>query len=473
MEENNEIDYDPIKSEADKVSVKQAFVSIVNFLKNLFSIYDGVDKEKTINDIRNDIEFSAINIWILICSILVASIGLINNSPAVIIGAMLISPLMGPIRGIGYALSANDFKVLIQSLKNFGIMVAASVIASYLFYLITPIKSETSELLSRTKPHVLDILIAFFGGLAGVIATIVKNKTTTITVVPGVAIATALMPPLCTVGYGMAMGNWSYFIGAFYLFLLNSVFICLSTFIVLRLLSFPKVKFVNPKIERKVKVYVFTVLLLIVIPSVFKFYHIIHESIFIQNADNYIKNEISINPEIEVLTKELNYDDEFSEIVLNIGGKYINEEQINNWKLQLNNYDMGNVNLEIHNLQSKAIDEEELLNKILVDNDKKIMSISEERDLYKNELQNIIRENNALDELNTRILTHFPAIKSLNYGPSFKDQLEGSRDTNFVFIVNWNNDTLKSDQKSNLESFINTELQTFYANKSKVLIFNQ
>ena len=473
MEENNEIDYDPIKSEADKVSVKQAFVSIVNFLKNLFSIYDGVDKEKTINDIRNDIEFSAINIWILICSILVASIGLINNSPAVIIGAMLISPLMGPIRGIGYALSANDFKVLIQSLKNFGIMVAASVIASYLFYLITPIKSETSELLSRTKPHVLDILIAFFGGLAGVIATIVKNKTTTITVVPGVAIATALMPPLCTVGYGMAMGNWSYFIGAFYLFLLNSVFICLSTFIVLRLLSFPKVKFVNPKIERKVKVYVFTVLLLIVIPSVFKFYHIIHESIFIQNADNYIKNEISINPEIEVLTKELNYDDEFPEIVLNIGGKYINEEQINNWKLQLNNYDMGNVNLEIHNLQSKAIDEEELLNKILVDNDKKIMSISEERDLYKNELQNIIRENNALDELNTRILTHFPAIKSLNYGPSFKDQLEGSRDTNFVFIVNWNNDTVKSDQKSNLESFINTELQTFYANKSKVLIFNQ
>jgi len=472
MEENNEIDYDPIKSEADKVSLKQAFVSIVNFLKNLFSIYDGVDKEKTINDIRNDIEFSAINIWILICSILIASIGLINNSPAVIIGAMLISPLMGPIRGIGYALSANDFKILIQSLKNFGIMVAASVIASYLFYLITPIKSETSELLSRTKPQVLDILIAFFGGLAGVIATTVKNKASTLTVVPGVAIATALMPPICTVGYGMAVGNWSYFIGAFYLFLLNSVFICLSTFIVLRLLSFPKVKFVNPKIERKVKIYVFTVLLLIVIPSVFKFYHIINESIFIQNADSYIKNEISINPEIEVLTKELNYDDEFSEIVLNIGGKYINEEQINNWKLQLNNYDMGNVNLEIHNLQSKAIDEEELLNKILVDNDKKILSISEERDLYKNELQNIMREKNALDQLNTRILTHFPSIKSLNYGHSFS-QLNGVKDTNFVFVIRWDNDTLKNFQKSYLENFITKELNTFYSNDNKVLIFNK
>mgnify|MGYP006089414269 FL=1 len=472
MEENNEIDYDPIKSEADKVSVKQAFGSITNFLKKLFSIYDGVDKEKTVEDIRSDIEFSSINIWILICSIIVASIGLINNSPAVIIGAMLISPLMGPIRGIGYALSANDFKALIKSLKNFGIMVAASVLASYLFYLITPIKSETSELLSRTKPHVLDILIAFFGGLAGVIATTVRNKATTVTVIPGVAIATALMPPLCTVGYAMAVGNWPYFIGAFYLFLLNSVFICLSTFIVLRLLNFPKVKFVNPKIERKVKIYVFTVLLLIVIPSVFKFYHIIHESIFIQNAENFIKSEISINPEIEVLTQELNYEDEFSEIILNIGGKYINDEQVKNWKLQLTNYEMGNVNLEIHNLQSKAIDEEELLNKILVDNDKKIMSISEERDLYKSELQSIMRDNNALDELNTRILTHFPAIKSLNYGQSFTE-LNGIKDTNFVFVIKWNNDTLKNFQKSYVENFITTELNTFYSNSNKVLIFNK
>jgi len=168
----------------------------------------------------------------------------------------------------------------------------------------------------------------------------------------------------------------------------------------------------------------------------------------------------------------LNYDDESSAIVLNIGGKYINEEQINNWKLQLNNYEMGNVNLEIHNLQSKAIDEEELLNKILVDNDKKIMSISEERDLYKTELQNIIRENNALDELNTRILTHFPSVKSLNYGQSFKD-VDGLKDTNFVFVIEWNIDTLNNPEKSKIKDFINTELNTFYSNNNKVLIFNK
>ena len=133
---------------------------------------------------------------------------------------------------------------------------------------------------------------------------------------------------------------------------------------------------------------------------------------------------------------------------------------------------MGNVNLEIHNLQSKAIDEEELLNKILVDNDKKIMSISEERDLYKSELQSIMRDNNALDELNTRILTHFPAIKSLNYGQSFTE-LNGIKDTNFVFVIKWNNDTLKNFQKSYVENFITTELNTFYSNDNKVLIFNK
>ena len=134
---------------------------------------------------------------------------------------------------------------------------------------------------------------------------------------------------------------------------------------------------------------------------------------------------------------------------------------------------MANVNLEIHNLQSKAIDEEELLNKILVDNDKKIMSISEERDLYKSELQNILRENKALDELNTRISNSFPSNKkSLNYGQSFMEK-DGIKDTNFVFVIKWNNDTLKNFQKSYVENFINTELKTFYSNSNNVLIFNK
>ena len=283
MNDSDKIDYDPIKSEVNKVSFKQSFDSFKVFIKELMSINHDVDRDETVKSIVADIEFSGTNIWILMCSIIVASIGLINDSTAVIIGAMLISPLMGPIRGIGLALSTNDFKILIKSLSNFGVMIAVSVLASFLFFLITPIKTETSELLSRTEPQVLDILIAFFGGLAGVISATIKNKGGTLTVVPGVAIATALMPPLCTVGYGLALANWSYFIGAFYLFLLNSVFICLATFLVLRLLKFPLVQFVNPKIEKKVKIYVFVVILLIIIPSVVKFSSMIKKSLFEQN----------------------------------------------------------------------------------------------------------------------------------------------------------------------------------------------
>jgi len=242
MNDSDKIDYDPIKSEVNKVSFKQSFGSFKVFIKELVSINHDVDREETVKSIVADIEFSGTNIWILICSIVIASVGLINDSTAVIIGAMLISPLMGPIRGIGLALSTNDFKVLVKSLSNFGIMIVVSVIASFLFFIVNPIKTETSELFSRSEPQVLDILIAFFGGLAGVISATIKNKSGTLTVVPGVAIATALMPPLCTIGYGLAIADWNYFLGAFYLFLLNSVFICLATFLVLRLLKFPLVK---------------------------------------------------------------------------------------------------------------------------------------------------------------------------------------------------------------------------------------
>ena len=474
MEDQGKIDYDPIKSEVEKVSVSKGIKSIFGFIKKLFSIYDVVDKEKTIVDIKNDISFSAINIWILICSIIVASIGLINNSTAVIIGAMLISPLMGPIRGIGYALSSNDFKALITSLKNFGIMVVASLLASFIFFKVSPIKTETAELLSRTKPQVLDILIAFFGGLAGVIAATVRNKSTTITVIPGVAIATALMPPLCTVGFGLALWNWSYFVGALYLFLLNSVFICLATYVVLRLLSFPKVQYVNPKIERKVKVYVFIILLLIVIPSVFKFYNIIQESIFVQNTERFISEQITIDNEI-VLSEDniiLEYDEEAPKITLNIDGKYINSEIQELWGLQLKKYDLGNAVFEVHNLQQKAIDEQQLLNKILVNNDEKIESLYNEMLEYKKVLQYIDEENTKLNSLNDRILVHFPDINSLNYGRSFSE-VEGSYDTNYVFIVNWSKDTTKVLNYQSFETFVNDELKLLYNKSEKALIFHQ
>jgi uncharacterized hydrophobic protein (TIGR00271 family) len=468
MEEQDKIDYDPIKSEVKKVSFRQAFGTFKHFIKELTSINHDVDKEETISSIKQDIEFSGTNIWILMCSIIVASIGLINDSTAVIIGAMLISPLMGPIRGIGLALSINDFKVLIKSLSNFGVMIVVSVLASFLFFIINPIKTETSELFSRSEPQVLDILIAFFGGLAGVISATIKKKSSTLTVVPGVAIATALMPPLCTIGYGLAIADWDYFIGAFYLFLLNSVFICLATFLVLRLLKFPLVQFVNPSVERKVKMYVFGTILLIVIPSIFKFSNMIKKSIFEQNAELYVEKVIMINESVKIVDQpKYDYLDGESKIVLNISGEYVSEKRINDWERQLVNYDLQGVKLKVNNLTQQEIDEAELLGKYLKDRDNKINTISIEkeeisnqRDIYKKELNKISNMCVDLKRINERVRLHFKEIVDLNYGQTFSNN-NGETDTVYTFIVKW--DTTVSELQSltlnnDLKDFIKLEM---------------
>ena len=481
MEEDNKVDYDPIKSEVKKVSFSQAFSSFKVFIKELISINHNVDRSETISLIKSDIQFSGTNIWILMCSIIIASIGLINNSTAVIIGAMLISPLMGPIRGIGLALSTNDFKVLIKSLSNFGVMVAVSVFASFLFFLITPLKSETPEILSRTEPQVLDILIAFFGGLAGVISATIKNKSGGLTVVPGVAIATALMPPLCTVGFGIATANWAYFIGAFYLFLLNSVFICLATFMVLRLLKFPLVQFVDPKVERKVKLYVFSVILLIIIPSVFKFSNMIKKSIFEQNAELYVEKVIMINDNIRIVDiPKYEYEDENSKITLNISGEYVSKDRINDWKRQLVNYDLVDTKLKINNLTQQEIDEAELLGTYLKDRDNQINTISHEkdsissqRDSYKDQLNKINNKAIKIKQVSDRIRLHFDKIVDLNYGETFSNH-NGTIDTIYTFIVKWDTSLNYSQsivKNKELKEFIGLEMKMINLSTKNINVF--
>ena len=462
------VDYDPTKIDVKSMQLKDLPFSVFKFLKKLISIDNEVSPKKTIGSIISEIEFKGSSIWILICSIVIASIGLNNNSTAVIIGAMLISPLMGPIRGIGLALATNDFKILIKSLINFGVMVGVSLLASYLFFLITPLKAETSELLLRTKPYVFDILIAFFGGLAGIIAAATSSKNAGLTVIPGVAIATALMPPLCTVGYGMAVGNWEYFAGAFYLFSLNSVFICVATFLIIRFLKFPKVEFINPKTERKVKLYVIVVLLLIVIPSVLKFSDIIKESIFNQNANEFVDRTILIDNQLELVKKEFVYFDDSSLITLHVGGFYVDEPTKKQWMNQMQNYDLSNVKLKIVNLSSKELDEAALLNELLENNNQKFNSISEERDLYKNKLQNIAQSSQTMDNLNRRINAHFPALNHFAFGETY-EYIGPDKDTIFTFFFNWDTTVLFSNlalQNSALDKFVKKEIQLLKAKDS-------
>jgi uncharacterized hydrophobic protein (TIGR00271 family) len=249
---------------------------------------DEVDDFASIHStIEKDIVFKGTNLWILVFAIIVASVGLNMNSTAVIIGAMLISPLMGPINGMGYSIATFNFPLFRKAIKNFTFAVVASLIASTTYFAISPISVAHSELLARTSPTIYDVLIAFFGGMAGIIAISSKQKGN---VIPGVAIATALMPPLCTAGYGLATAQFSYFFGAFYLFTINTVFIALSSVAIAQILKFPITTLVNPKQKKKVNRWISVIILITVIPSIYFGYGLVQKERFTERASKFVSS---------------------------------------------------------------------------------------------------------------------------------------------------------------------------------------
>ncbi len=278
-------------SEEVKKDFQGLLGSVKTFLSELLDIRTNTDQQATKEAIIADIPFKGHTSWILICSIFIASIGLNANSTAVVIGAMLISPLMGPILGIGMSVAINDIDTLKRSLKNFAVMVVLSVITAYLFYRFFPLRDESSELLARTEPDIRDVLIAFFGGLALVIAR--AKKGTIASVIFGVAIATALMPPLCTVGFGLAIGNWEYATGAMYLFIINTIFIALATFLVIKLLKFPMVRYVNSQRRKLIARLASLLAVLVMIPAGFTFYSVFKKSLFNRDAESFITEKIA------------------------------------------------------------------------------------------------------------------------------------------------------------------------------------
>ena len=264
--------------------------SLIYFLKDVLDFRKNTDKDFTINSIKDDVSIKGPNAWILICSIFLASIGLNANSIPVVIGAMLISPLMGPILGFGLSIAINDIETLKKSILNFSVMVILSVFTAYLFFSFFPLREESSELLSRTKPDIRDVLIAFFGGLALIIA---KTKKGTISpVIFGVAIATALMPPLCTVGYGLAVGKASFSIGAMYLFMINTLYIVLATFLIIKLLKFPLIDYVNSAKRRLVSRMVTLFSVLMLIPAFYAFVGVLYENKFENSVKEFFEKEL-------------------------------------------------------------------------------------------------------------------------------------------------------------------------------------
>jgi uncharacterized hydrophobic protein (TIGR00271 family) len=245
------------------------------------------DFDKIHESILKDVAFKGTNLWILMFAIIVASVGLNMNSTAVIIGAMLISPLMGPINGIGYGIATYNFVLFRLSVKNFSFAVLASLVASTLYFLVSPVSTAHSELLARTTPTIYDVIIAFFGGLAGIVAISSKLKGN---VIPGVAIATALMPPLCTAGYGLATGQIEFFLGALYLFTINTVFIALASVAISQILKFPIRTIVDTAQKKKVNSWISIIIVLIFFPSVYFGYGLVQREKLSENAGRYISH---------------------------------------------------------------------------------------------------------------------------------------------------------------------------------------
>lgn len=317
---------------------------VKQFFKELLDIHGDTDRETTIEVVRRDISFKGHNAWILIFSIFIASIGLNVSSTAVVIGAMLISPLMGPIVGVGLAVAINDIDTLKRSMVNLAVMVVLSVLTAFLYFSISPITQETPELVARTYPTILDVLVAIFGGLALIVAK--TKKGTIASVIMGVAIATALMPPLCTVGYGLAIANWEYAGGALYLFFINSVFIALSTFVVAKLLRFPLVKYANSKRRRNTARIASLIAVLVMIPSIVLFVNLVSEQVFLSRTQEFVESRIDYEG-AEVVKYAQDYKRKFVDVYLI--GRPVPQSQINEWVEDIKALpEMNDVTLRIH-----------------------------------------------------------------------------------------------------------------------------
>lgn len=451
-----------------KFSFSNFFRALMVYFKTVVSIRQEVDYEGSVESIRKDIDFKGVNVWVLGASIAIASIGLNVNSTAVIIGAMLISPLMGPIVGVGLSVGINDFKMLIRSLKSLGTAVLISVIISTVYFLITPFGEVQSELIARTRPTLLDVLIAMFGGIALIVAK--TKKGTVASVIFGVAIATALMPPLCTAGYGLANGNWSFFLGAFYLFLINSVFIALSTWLIVKYLRFPLATYINQERQKKVKRYILVISLLIIIPSGFTFWNTIQESIFTNNAERFISENFDFEA-TWINKKDITYSDEGqSKIDVYLMGDIIPKTQEEKITEKLASYDLEKVTLKIHQFRDKS-DEiagkltAEVKSGILEDLYEKKEQLLNDKDatieFLENELLKFKSDTIPFTAVKREMSVQYPNIAYMSFGKTISTNFKSKQDTTPTFFLRWKADLAEEEiaaEKIAIEKWLKVRL---------------
>jgi uncharacterized hydrophobic protein (TIGR00271 family) len=416
---------------------------------DFINLHNGEEaKDKVLENVKSSISFRGSNLWILACAIVIASAGLNVNSTAVIIGAMLISPLMGPIVGAGFALAIYDFELLKKSSKNLFIATIVGLIVSFLYFFISPFKEVQSELLSRTAPNIYDVLIAFFGGLVGVIALTRVEKGNPI---PGVAIATALMPPLCTAGYGLAIGNISYFLGAFYLYTINCFFICISTLLIIKYLKYNPVKSLNPKSQKQIRYGITALIFLMVLPSFYLAYSLLQEKRYNQKADEFITHEFTSKGHT-VLFKHTKYHSSPKKIEIALLTKKIGKDELQELNDRLVLFGLTNTQLEIRqdpkDKNEEYLNEVTLQNKELMEKDILINKLKKELDMFKMEDQEALREINIL----------FPELKNVSFG---KHLLHPNTDSSKVMtVVLYQSDHLSNQNILKIEQWLGEKFQT-------------
>lgn len=434
-------------------------LAIKKFLNEYLDLRKDKDNEvETVESIKKGVEFKGANLWILIFAIFMASLGLNVNSTAVIIGAMLISPLMGPIMGIGLAVGLNDFELLKRSLKSFLITTAFSVATATIYFLFTPLNEAQSELLARTSPTIYDVFIALFGGLAGVVALSTKEKGN---VIPGVAIATALMPPLCTAGFGLATGNLIYFLGAFYLYFINSVFISVATFIGVRVMHFEKKAFVDKEREKKVRKYIVLLVILTMCPAIYLTIGIVKSTFFESAANNFINKELNFE-NTQVLDRKISY--EKREIKVVLIGSEVPDASIALAKDKLKEYKLEKSTLIIHQgMNNEGMDISSIRAMVMEDfyknSEQRLLEQQKKISLLEKNLQEYKEYDRICEQLVPELKVLYPSTKSLSIARTMEMNVDSMHIDTLTLAVMKFDRTLKSAEKDKISDWLKARLK--------------
>ena len=407
------------------------------------------DEEETIESLKKGVEFRGTNLWVLIFAIFLASLGLNTNSTAVIIGAMLISPLMGPIMGFGLGLGIADFDLVKRSLRNYLTATLFSVVTATIYFLISPISEAQSELLARTSPTIYDVLIAFFGGLAGIVAGSTKSKGN---VIPGVAIATALMPPLCTAGFGLATGNLSYFLGAFYLYFINTVFISLSTYIVVRVLKYPHKEFLDKKRAMVVRRYMMIIVTCTIIPSLYLTYRVLRTTVFEEQVKSFVNKELDF-PNTQVLSRTVAVDTAGRK-ALNVVllGDEVPDMMIETARARMRDYGLGGIGLNIQQGFGSDVDINELKSVLMKDlyknNEELIQAQAVQIDSLKHTVDRYRRASHLALSLTPELRVLYPQVERLACTPTIiANTVQDKPDTVLLVYVKVKNALTPDEQR--------------------------